>query len=468
MLDKVKPLHWGFIIMLCWGALALFSGVLRLDPYQVDEGAARALLVVWSVADRVITPIIALGIPDFRALLFIPLGLYWPGSMVAAKVFTLLITFLSCALFYHWSRQRYNDESALLATGLTLISPLTLIEVDRIGTGPFLLLVIALGYWLNRRFRHRSRPLGGWFFLQMLLIIVAVSIHPAALAYPVALAWEWYRNPVDDRQQRHFLIGIGLAVVFSLLLHSGWDTLTFLDNPLTVFADLLLPAPAEATRWLLGLVILTLLLVFALTDRPRVWGDMTDRMLLLACALGLIAADGGWALLCVTTVLYQGSNRLIRCNQMLGKHSFAGQRGLVMVTVFILATLFMQADKAHYQEIGRNQLPDSDILIMTLADELAALPDDQQVLVMSQWPGRTMLAVKRPVASLPPHYDDAETLLRNIRGATHLLFNPRAPDNRALARQLASLPGYTRTLMLQPGGVLLALNPAAVDTATGP
>ena len=55
----------------------------------------------------------------------------------------------------------------------------------------------------------------------MLLIAAVVSLHPAGLAYPLALLWEWRKNPLDARHQRYVYVGIGVSVTFILLLSSA-------------------------------------------------------------------------------------------------------------------------------------------------------------------------------------------------------------------------------------------------------
>ena len=201
MLEKITPRYQALLILLAWGTILLTAGLIRVDAFGIEEGAARALLLVWSVVDRVINPIFIMGLPDLRALLFAPVGIYWPGSITAAKVFTGLITFASALFFHRWSRSTNNNETALIGAGLLLIAPLTLAQINAISAGPYLLLGFGLGLWMNQSYRRVARPLGGWFFLQLLLIAILTSIHPIALAYPLALIIEWRKNPIDIKQQ---------------------------------------------------------------------------------------------------------------------------------------------------------------------------------------------------------------------------------------------------------------------------
>lgn len=142
--------------------------LLRPDSYGLDEGAAKALLLVWSMADQVATSAVTFNMPDLRALLFLPVAFLWTGNVFAAKVFTALTVALAIWLFYLWSRRTAGAESALVASGLLIISPLVLEQIDALSPGIYLLPAFALGAWLNTEYRTNPRPGGGWFFLSCL------------------------------------------------------------------------------------------------------------------------------------------------------------------------------------------------------------------------------------------------------------------------------------------------------------
>jgi len=457
MLEKITPRYQALLILLIWGAILLSAGLIRLDAFGIDEGAARAILLVWSVVDRIINPVFILGLPDLRALLFAPVGIYWSGSIIAIKVFTALITFAAVLFFHQWSQRRYNNETALIGSGLLLIAPLTLSQIDAIAAGPYLLLGFGLGEWLNRRYRQVKRPLGGWFFLQLLLIIVLTSMHPLALAYPLALVIEWYKDPIDHRQQRHVFIGIGAAIIFTLLLRGGWDDLNWLGNPLGALSTIVINTTATgATTPALvgGAVIAILLLLLLIFYRTPLLQDLLGRMLVLALIIGAFCADQSWALIGLTVLLTLGVSALISLNSRMGGASFLGQRGLVMVLLLVMATVFMQGDKARQLQIAQNLLTPHDFLIQELTLQLEDVSDGS-IIVMSQWPGRTMLALRRPAIPLPPEYKDSATLLANIKGVTHIIFDPRDPANKVLGQHLARLTAETETLALEPGGVII-------------
>jgi len=461
MLSKISfqmtPKYWALIALLTWGAAIIATGMLRFDAFAIEEEAARALLLVWSVVDRIINPIFVLGMPDLRSLLFVPVGIYWPGSVTAAKVFTLIISFTGCMFLYRWSRRHHSDESALIASALFLLSPLLISQVDTLATAPFLLMIFGIGTWLDQAYRRSERVLGGWFFVQMLTILIAVSIHPMALAYPLALILEWFRNPIEDRQQKHIYIGAALAIIFSQLLHSGWDVQWF-SNPLIPLSTMFLGQAAMSLgHWSIGLFSLAILCALLFANRKLLITDLLGRTLLLALVIGMLSADASWSLIALSMILFLATAALINFNRRLGSHNFLGQRGLVMLVLFITTTLFMQGNKAQHDAIASNLLSSQDLLIQTLAIELEDI-DDESILVMSEWPGRTMIAIKRPVVPLPPEYDDTQTFLKNIKGITHIIFNPARPENATLRRHLANLSAISETLTLQEGGAIITIS----------
>lgn len=451
-LSRFIARYWGLAVLLLWGGLALWLE--RSTPYGLDEGAARALLLNWSVAGDVVNPIVIFGVPDFRALIFIPLGIYWPGSLIAAKAFTLLVTFAAAALLYRWSRRSLSQETALVATGLLLIAPLTLAQADALAAGPYLLLMFGLGAWLDHSYRAASRPLGGNYFTQMLLVATTVTLHPAGLAYPAALLWHWYKNPLDTRQQRHMYIGVTLAVLFALLLQAGWHGLSWRRNPLEPLAAVMLGGGQEegAAVMVTGLLVTGLtVLVIALNVR-KLMDDFMGAMLALALLFGAVAADDAWAMLTLVVILYYGLPQLIALNESLGPPGYAGKRGGVLALLVIVATWFMTVDRNYYEAVKRGLLSPHDQLIHTLIMEEA---DKKSLRVASQWPARTMIACKCEVLPLPPAAKDGETLLIYLKGITHIVFDPSAPENRRLGFNIAELGGTMETLSLQPGGVIL-------------
>jgi hypothetical protein len=432
MLSKIHPRYWALLALIAWGGSILYFGTTSFTPYGISEGAATALLMNWSVVGNVANPIVTFGMPDFRALLFIPLAIYWPGSILAAKVFTLLITFITAMFLHNWSKNRFDSEVALIATGLFLIAPITITQMNAIGTGPFLLLMFCLGMWADKKHRTAERSIGSWYFLQMLLVAIAVTLHPIGLAYPLTLTWQWHKTPVDKKRQQHIFIGLGATVFVILVMQAGWIGIDWFKNPLTSLNHVLFittPLTELEPGLFPGIVVFTLAVVVVAFAWRRMIGDMLGTTLLLAAAIGLLVAENAWAMIILTIILYEGTPLLIKLNKSIPAQNFIGQRGVVMISLLVTATIFMQTEK----------------LTNTKKD----------IHIASQWPARTMLAVKRPVWPLPPPAENGEELLKKIKGVNYLIFDHNDPNNSELARNIADVGGKMETISLQSAGVIV-------------
>lgn len=460
---------WAYLALSIWAALSFI--LLHKTNYGIDEGAARALLLVWSVTDNVVSPIVTLGVPDFRTLFLAPVGILWTGSIIAAKVATLLVMAVAAWTIHAWRLRSGDEEGALLATGLLLIAPLTITQMDSISVAAYLLVVFGLGVWADQLYRDAPKAFGGMYFGQLFLCLVSTSLHPVGLAYPLALLWAWYKNPLDKKQQKYFYNGIAASVLMALILTTGWAHVEWFANPVKGLSNLL-SAPAEggefdALHWITGIVMLCVLLLVIWKQAGNLWADLLGRTLLLATALGALLGDEIFAVLALTVCLYWGLPLLLSGNSQGG---FLKQRGLVMALTFILATTFMIFDKSRYLALAGNSLSPRDSLIKMLAEDsgvfLNDAPDDtakKSIRVASQWPGLTMLACRCDALPLPPDAKDSEALLTMLRGVTYMIFDPRDPMNRSLAHNLATMPaGKVETVVLQQGGVIIFIHGAPV------
>lgn len=452
LIARIPARVWVLAALLLWGGLALL--LLRPDGYGIEEGAAHALLLNWTLIDSVASPVFTFGVPDFRAVLFIPVAVYWSGSLLAAKVFTLLITFGAGLLFYRWCSRTASPEAALIATGLWLIAPLTLYAANSLGAGIYLVALFALGAWLDEAYRAEPRPLGGKYFAQMVLAAISVSLHPAGLAHPLALALRWYKAPLSRQEQRQVFIGLAVAVVAVVLVRMGWPGLAWWNNPLPVLSGLLTTPGAtvgDAAYWL-GFVA-GVLTVWVLWVKRAAWlHDTTGLMLALGLLLGLGAADNTWALLALTAVIYYGVPQLIALNSTWGGDGLWGQRGGVLLLVIVVATLFMSQDRQQAAYARAAPLAAQDRLLQALV--LEAGDEKQPFRVASQWPARTLLVTRRDALPLPPAAKDSVAQLQMLSGVTHLVFDPYRVE-RALARNLSELGAELETVVRQEGGVIL-------------
>lgn len=472
--ERIPSRYWALVIMLIWGAAALLLDLMRFDLYGIDEGATRALMLNWSVVDQMAHPVVVFGMPDFRALLFVPLGVYWSGSIIAAKVFTLMASFCSVWLLFNWCKETQSDEVAMIGSGLMLIAPITLMQADAIGVGPYLLMVMGFVRYVETRYRAQSSSITGLYFTLMLLVATAVTLHPAGLAVPAALMLRWFAEPISTRRRNQVFAGIGITVVVILAMRAGWTLVPWLQNPLPALGTALFGHDSLeliSRGWEFGIVPFVLLIVVLVMDWKFLSQDLLGSMLALGALIGFFAADAAWAMLVVTLLLYRGTTLLIKANSALHVHNFFGQRGIVLIVLFIVSTLFMQIDKEHARHNALGMLSAEDELIHTLSQETAGA--DDKLRIATQWPGRTMLATKRAALPLPPAQEDTAVFLKQIKGLTHIMFAHNDPRNAALSHNLAQIGGLSETLALQPGGVIVKLRivepePASAAPAEAP
>lgn len=458
------------VILAVWIA-ALFWGfnLINLSPYGLSEGAAKALLFLWSIVDRIANPVATFGTPDMRTLLLLPVAIYWSGSMLATKIFTAMLAFFGALLLYYWARKQ-NNESALMATALLLISPLMITQISTIGTGPMLLLTFGIGLWVSNTYRAKPRPLGGWYFVQLLVVMTAVSLHPAGLGYALALAWLWIRDPLNKSQQKQILIGLAIAVPLMISFQSGWqEDIHWFSDPLIMLSNAALNGAAgfgEPAGWFSGIIIALLLFFVIIRDKAFLFKDLMGSILLFSTLIGLVAATPDWAMIAIALLLYRGIDQLVTFNQSFNSNSLMGQRGLVVIVLMIVSTTFMLGDKQYRQILQSELLSPTDDIIQQLAVE--ASDHDKPFQAASQWPARTMLACRRDVFPLPMAAKDGATLLESIKGITHLTFDHNLEANRGLSKNLAELSGIAETLTLEEAGVIIHIKAPATEATTLP
>ena len=110
-------------------------------------------------------------------------------------------------------------------------------------------------------------------------------------------------------------------------------------------------------------------------------------------------------------------------------------------------------DRSYRSGVINNTLEPHDDIIRSLAIETEEIKDD--FYTISQWPARTMLALKRPVFPLPPNFDTAEELLKNIGTIDFIVFDPFDPKHKQFRDQVSTLNKDIETLIQQPNGVIL-------------
>lgn len=463
--------YWAYLALAFWGALCIL--LLGRIPYGIDEGAARALLLVWSVVDNVVSPVAASGLADFRTIFLVPAGILWTGNILAAKITTIIVMAGAVLYIYNWRQRSGNAESALLASGLLLLSPLIIDQIDSISVAPYLLITFALGAWADKIFREKPLAFGGMYFSQMFLCLVSTTLHPAGLAYPLVLLWTWYRTPVGS-QRIYFFGGIIFSVLFALLLTQGWHHVEWLTNPILSLSSLISGSSTDhemgTFRWASGIGVALVLLLVIWKQAGSIWADLLGRTLLASLAVGILVGDESWALIALAILFYWGFSMLLNTSASSG--GVMRQRWIVLTLIFITATSFMLVDKARYQQALTGDLAPSDNLIRTLVEYTSSQPDEESetldqpakkpLIIASQWPGRTMLACRCGAYPLPPPAKDELALLEMLRGINFVIFDPKDPKNRSLSQNLALMnAGNAETLALQEGGVIVEIKEAA-------
>ncbi len=452
----------GALWLLPWAILVWMT--LRADPFGLTEEGAKALLLAWSIGDQVASGVLTLGAPDTRAILFLPLGFIWPGQVIAAKILTLFVMGAAALALYRWCCQRDEAEAALLATGLLLIAPLTVEGINSLSAGPFLLAVCALASWLDRKLTNeRVSVLGGWFFAQIMACVVAVSLHPAGLAYPVVLFSTWWKKTPEMRNREYFLIAIPVTVVFVLAMRLGWSGMHWGQNPAASVAAIFNGRVAPTRLdWFVALALGLLTLAVIVHEYLRLWTTMTGATLLLSVCLGVVAADRTWALLMFALLLYGGLPWLLRALARLAGRGMLIERGGLWLLFLLACTAFMQVNKIEYYAGQLRRLSVQDQLISDFVEVVSNLRVTDTsgghpmapILVASSWPARTSIACKCDGLPLPPAAKDPDSQLAMMRGVSYLILGDVAL-NGALASNFAQAGSRIEVLSRQPGGIVL-------------
>ncbi len=459
--------YWGYLALLIWIGAAVAFDLVRLTPFALDEEAAKGLLLTWTVSDNIVNPVVIFGLPDFRALLYAPIGTYWPGNLLAAKIMSLAIAFVAVTLLYRWARKNSDAETALIASILLLVSPALITQVDSLSAGPYILLGFALGVWLDNAYRKSDKYFGGWYFSQMLWVAILSTLHPIALAYPIVIAWNWYKRPHAVKSSRHMYIGLAIAITLSLLMRGGWHDFAIFQNPIEYLAIALQGAivwSAADIQWWPGIIAAVLLVFVIISDFKNIAKDTLSQIIIACIALGVVMPDSNWAFIGVTFLIYRGTHHLIQFNNSRNKQGAVGQRGIVFVVALVTCSFFMLQDKNHVLTIKHALLAPEDELIQSV---MAIAEDESKAFrIASQWPGRTMLATKRDVLPLPPALDDKDEMLKAIKSITHIVFDPYKPKNKALANAISNLGGETETLGLLKAGAIIKVRNHKVRLST--
>ena len=458
--------YWGFLALGAWVLCAILFDLIRLDAYGLEEQAARALLLNWSVSDNIVNPIVIFGIPDFRALLFIPVGTYWAGSMLAAKIFSLMIAFAAVTVLYRWATRMFDQDSALIAAALLLISPLLIHELDGLGSGHYLLLGFGVLAWLDMKYRSKDGYFGGWYFSMILVTALMVTIHPMGMAAPFGLFLHWILKPDARKKSLHMIVGLAISTTIALSMSHGWFNGEWFANPISILAS----SFNGAVYWVpenpsigLGLLFAIFSIVVLLANSQQFKSNLLGLLLLCALALGVLQADRAWALMLLAMTLFGAIPLLTRINDRFKGQGFIAKRGLVGLIAFIVCTNFMLQAKDHSIANQLHTLSPIDELIEKLANKAA--DKSAPFRAASEWPGRAMLATKRDIYPLPPVIDELEEFRKISKGLTHMMFDPFNEKNKSIADHLANMTGETETSVYLKAGVIVDIRDHNVEAS---
>jgi len=490
---SVRYITLGLLII--WGGALLGFGLIHNDILGLQESAAKNLILAWSINDNVISPVGTYGAPDFRAVAFFVVGMYWSGNVLAVKIFTLLIAFAAAILMFRstrapvnqplnqstsppsepssteetpppqekitipWTTYFENNEAATISTVLLLISPILITQIDSIGAGPYLLLILGLAAFMDQRYRDGGNHLGGWYFIQMLVVAMSVSLHPAGLAYPIALIWTWIRENDKPAEKKSIILGSLITTFIVVSMRLGWpDGLDWFANPVQVLSDAALNGLSgleQQANMSIGLLLSGLFIYIVIRDREYLFKQFAGLLLLFGSIIGLLTADATWALLVITLLIYRGTAILLNFNDTASKETLFSKRGIILVITLVIATTFMLTNKNYIQNKKMEIVSATDALIRTACVEAQDI--EKPFKAASQWPARTMIACRREVFPLPPAAESGGALLEKITGITHIVFDHSKEANEGLSNNIAELSGIAETIALQKGGVVVRI-----------
>jgi len=308
MIHAIEPRHIGLFALCCLAFV--YMALFRYDAFGIDEGAARALLINWSIIDHVANATPLFGFPDLRAIMFIFLDLHWAGSLPAAKVFTLFMLFGTALMLYRWSEANDSAETGTIATAMLLISPITIMQTDSISPGVFLLFCFATVFWMNHYLQRTIRTMPASLFILILMSAFAVSLHPMGLAVPLALCLQWIPKQDEPHasndaitaqitadKRRNLLAGLGISTALLLFVRWGWSGLEPSSDPLANLGAILTGSPILQTTpptgfGLIMACLLGFVLVIYIYQRNI---ELLSSILVIASLIGIFQADHSWA-----------------------------------------------------------------------------------------------------------------------------------------------------------------------------
>lgn len=218
--------------------------------------------------------------------------------------------------------------------------------------------------------------------------------------------------------------------------------------------------------------MLFILLLVIWKQAGNLWADFLGRILLGSLVIGILTGDEIFGIIALVTCLYWGLPLVLQ-KRTDTQGGFWKQRGLAMLLIFVIATIFMNIDKGRYQKVLEGNLAPRDNLIKAFVEYIESAsngehaqksPPEKPFRIASQWPARTMLACRCDTLPLPPSVKDEQSLFTMLKGISYLIFDPRDPQNSSLSRNLALMgAGKVETIILQQGGVIVVIMGSSIE-----
>ena len=154
-------------------------GLLRINDLSLYTDSTRYLIFGNSLADfsgyvddtRPVPTSFVLNAPLYP-LLLAPVEVFFPLSVSAAKVWTLLWASVGLALFYFWLRTKFSHWASLAATLLLATNSLFLVtSTEILSEAPFFVFLVAIFWSSDIYFSERKTECARWIFLGTLAML---------------------------------------------------------------------------------------------------------------------------------------------------------------------------------------------------------------------------------------------------------------------------------------------------------
>ena len=182
-----------YVILLAIISGFFILGVMRLNDLSIYTDSTR--YIIWGNAFAHGHGLIDNTQPEtesyivnapFFAVILSPVFLFFPFSVLAAKIGTLTLASLAVFLLFIWSRKHLGENAALFLSFLFAFNPFTLVlSTEVLSETSFLVLIFIILILTDRFSENPPAPLQKWLFL--LLISVLPLVREIGFALPAAI-----------------------------------------------------------------------------------------------------------------------------------------------------------------------------------------------------------------------------------------------------------------------------------------